>query len=228
MRRDELHDDLLQEEHRQLRAFAEYFLKPDVERGLVLTAHLVVENLLTVMVSTRLVHPTAWLRDSNFQSKVKLARALGLIGHKEENICAVLNKARNALVHKLDPLPDATVKEIARLALGKVRKRPDPSDLNMILRFLVATISAAWLRVSFQKNLAKLRTERRERWLALLKKRLYDNLELLGEDDNSPAMLKTIKEVDAALIREIKTGKQENTESVIETRLKQIIEAGER
>jgi len=178
------------------------------------------------MIASSLIHPAAWLKDSNFQSKVKLARALDLIGNKEENICAVLNKARNALVHKLDPLPDGVILEITRLAFSKARRKPNPSDFNKVLRVLVAKVSVARLRVGFQKNLAKLRAEHRERWLALLKKRLYDNLALLGEDENSPAMRKVLREVDDALVREIKTGKLENTESVIENRLRQIIETG--
>jgi len=201
--RAELHDLLVERDRVELRKYASYLLQPDHNRTLILTAHVVAERLLEGMISTVLVYPDAWLREADFRSKLSLSRALGLIEQREVNICKVLNSARNAIAHNLEPLPDKWRKEMERLAYGRgsgIRWKKDVSkDLNQILRVLLALISSRLLQARFQTNLNKLRKEHGERWKSLWVEKMLANMDLFG----TPEEERLAYEVDLAIAKEL-------------------------
>jgi len=200
---DELHDLLVANDRAQLREYSSYFLKPDHDRTLVLTAHVVAEHLLEGMISTALVHPDAWLRDADFRSKANLARALDLIQAREVAYCKVLNSARNSIAHSLKPLPEKWRVEMERLAYGKGSglrwKKGISKELNKTLRVLLAMIASRWLQAKFRVNLRKLREENKERWGALMTEKLMANLDSLG----TPEEERLAYQVDLQLAKEM-------------------------
>jgi hypothetical protein len=202
--KSDLHDLLVETDRVELRKYASYLLEPDHDRTLVLTTHVVAERLLEGMISTVLVYPDAWLREADFRSKVSLARALGLIEQREINICKVLNSARNAIAHTLEPLPEKWRKEMVRLAYGSgsgIRwKKGISKDLNKTLRVLLAIISSRLLQARFQTHLTILRKDHRDRWKSLWVEKMLANMDLFG---NPEAEKKLAYEVDLLIATEL-------------------------
>ena len=156
------------------------------------------------MISTVLVYPDAWLREADFRSKVSLARALGLIEQREINICKVLNSARNAIAHTLEPLPEKWRKEMVRLAYGSgsgIRWKKDIfKDLNKTLRVLLAIISSRLLQARFQTHLTRLRKNQGDRWKSLWTEKMLANMDLFG---NPEAEERLAYEVDLVIAKEL-------------------------
>lgn len=178
--------------------------KPDPDRSLLLTAHIIVERLIESMLETRLPHPEFWLPNAEFDSKVRLARALGLIVEQEHRACSVLNSARNALAHKLEPLPQKWRVELKRLA--SVVKVPqtdeDPDDFYGILRKVVAIVFGRRNHMLFHHRRARLRDEHGQRWLEIVKQKI-DEAFMSGEFDEELINL----QVDLQIAREVKQRK---------------------
>jgi len=202
--RTELHDLLVEGDRVELRRYASYLLQPDHDRTLVLTAHVVAERLLEGMVATVLVHPDAWIREADFRSKLSLAKALGLIKQREVNICKVLNSARNAIAHTLEPLPDKWRKEMERLAYGRgsgIRwKEGISKELNKTLRVLLALISSRLLQAKFKTHLNKLRQEYGEQWKSRWVEKMLANMELFGNQEEEERLA---YEVDLAIAKDM-------------------------
>ena len=112
------------------------------------------------MIETCLQHPKIWLDSADYRSKVNLAKAMGLIGDKELAICRVLNAARNATAHGLDPLPEKWKVELERLAFGSRRKREvQKRDIFATLEVLIGCIAAPWFYARYYYALRKLREQ---------------------------------------------------------------------
>ena len=199
-----LHDILVREERAKLQKYSACLLEPDHDRTLVLTAHVVAERMLEDMIATRLEHPQVWLREADFRSKTNLARALGLIRERELNICGVLNKARNAMAHTLEPLQEKSRKEMERLAYGKgsglTWKKDVSKDLNQVLRVLMAYLAAPLLQAKFRTHLQKLRNDHRERWHSLWVEKMLANMDGFGD---SATEEKLAQEVDLIIAKEL-------------------------
>lgn len=207
MSQDELRRFLVQQEGPQLRAYAEHLLTPDVERTLIVTAHLVAERLLGDMIATKLPHPNYWLEEADFRARTNLARSLGLIGDDELAICRVLNAARNSIAHQLDPLPEKWATELRRLAFG--RKGQDSSiakgkpGLHAALSQLITRLAAPWLYARMQARLESLRKENGDRWKELMAERLEkepDPENVLVDEVRREAV---VIEVELALAKEL-------------------------
>jgi hypothetical protein len=207
----ELHDLLVEGDRVELRRYASYLLQPDHDRTLVLTAHVVAERLLEGMVATVLVYPDAWIREADFRSKLSLAKALGLIERREVNICKVLNSARNAIAHTLEPLPDKWRNEMERLAYGRASgirwKKGVSKDLNQILRVLLALISSRLLQAKFKTHLNKLRREHGEQWKSLWVEKMLASMELFGNEEEEARLA---YEVDLAISKEVQKKKTQD------------------
>jgi hypothetical protein len=209
--RTELHDLLVEGDRVELRRYASYLLQPDHDRTLVLTAHLVAERLLEGMISTVLVYPDAWIREADFRSKLSLAKALALIEQREVNICKVLNSARNAIAHTLDPLPDKWRKEMERLAYGRASgirwKKGVAKDLNQILRVPLALIASRLLQAKFKTHLGRLRQEHGEQWKSLWVETMLANMELFGNQEEEARLA---EEVDLTIAKELQKEKMQD------------------
>ena len=156
------------------------------------------------MVATVLAYPDAWIREADFRSKLRLAKALGLIERREVNICKVLNSARNAIAHTLEPLPDKWRNEMERLAYGRASgirwKKGVSKDLNQILRVLLALISSRLLQAKFKTHLNKLRREHGEQWKSLWVEKMLSSMELFGNEEEEARLA---YEVDLAIAKEV-------------------------
>jgi hypothetical protein len=203
---EELHKALLAKDYEVLKGYVSGLLNPDPDRALILAAHLVIEQLLGDMIAPSLPHPNIWLDESDFRSRVNLARALGSIGDKELRICRVIGAARNAAAHTMGPLPEKWRTEMERLAFGKkaTRQMPEPSFRETVHELLVPIV-APWLYVRFRSNHQLLRENHKDRWLKLVSERLSANPELAAlveSDPKNPALEALINEVDLIIARE--------------------------
>jgi hypothetical protein len=194
---------LLQGEFEELRKYAGHLLEPDRDRALLLTAHLVTERLLGAMIETALMHPEVWIDDADYRSKVNLARAMGLIGDKELAICHVLNSARNAMAHALEPLPEKWKVELERLAFGSQRKRDgQKKDMAVTLEALITRIAAPWLYARHNHKLQKLREQHAKRWQEIMERKLREKPELLTLDVHDLNFQAVAEEVELELAKE--------------------------
>ena len=198
----------------ELRKYVVHLLDPDPDRALLLTAHLVTERLLGAMIAAALSHPKIWLDNADYRSKMKLARAMGLIGDKELAICRVLNSARNATAHSLEPLPEKWKIELERLAFGPRRKREaQKKDITATLHELIACIAAPWLYIRYHDNLRKLyeqnqhklQEQHAERWQKIMKRKLGEKPELLALDFHDPEWAAAAVEVELELANELRS-----------------------
>jgi hypothetical protein len=167
-----LEQHLIAQESGWLRRYFDHMLSPDGDRSVILTAHAVVERLLGDMISTRLPHPGVWLNEAGFRSRMNLARALGLIGDVEMNVCRVLNSARNNAAHGLEPLPDKWRTEIMRIGGGSGVNKDNPKDLHTALVGLVTRLAGPWLYARVGKAKTDLLDQHRQRWIELAAERL--------------------------------------------------------
>jgi hypothetical protein len=195
---------LLPDECKELRKHAEHLLEPDRDRALLLTAHLVTERLLEAMLETALKHPDVWIDDADYRSKVNLACAMGLIGDEELAICRVLNSARNAMAHALEPLPEKWKVELKRLAFGSQRKRNgQKKDMAITLKALINRINAPWLYARYKHKRQKLwEQQHAERWQKIMRRKLREKPELLTLDVHDPIFQAVAEEVDLELAKE--------------------------
>lgn len=157
--------------------YAASLRNPDPDRSLLLTAHIIVERLIESTLETRLPHPHFWMPTADFNSKVRLARALGLIHEEQHRACSVLNSARNALAHKLDPLPQKWRDELERLSWAvKVDPTKDEGSFQAILRKVVAIVLGRREKMMFNHRRLKMREEHRQRWHELMEQKVHEVL----------------------------------------------------
>lgn len=185
--------------------YGEALRKPDSDRSLLLTAHIIVERSLESMLETRLPHHEFWIPTADFDSKVRLARALGLIREEEHRACSVLNKARNTLAHNLEPLPDKWRLELKRIAsiIKVTDPKEDPDDFYVILRRVVAVVLACRNKRVFEYRRAMLRHEHGHRWLELMKEKIDEEM---SSDENFDEELVSLQ-VDLQVAREVNEAK---------------------
>jgi hypothetical protein len=179
--------------------YGEALRKPDSDRSLLLTAHIVVERLIESMLETRLPHHEFWLPTADFDTKVRLARALGLIREEEHRACSVLNKGRNALAHKLEPLPEKWRVELKRIASVIKSDDKDPNEFLVILRKVVAVVFGCRNKRVFEHRRAMLRHEHGQRWLEIMKEKLHEAL--MSDDKVDEELLQL--QVDLQVAREV-------------------------
>jgi hypothetical protein len=194
-----LTEDYKDEHHKLVEAFG----NRDNDRTAILTAHLISERLLEGMIETMLMHPSVWLKGTDYRSKTNLAYALGLIGDLEFVCCKVLNRCRNSIAHDLEPLPDKWRLELERLTKKegerKGWKHLEPGLIKSLF-VLLATISHAWTHAKFNQNWKQLRQAHGDRWIELYTLKMKDaeqkNLGVLDEINFS-------YETDLELAREV-------------------------
>lgn len=203
---EELIKILLEEESAELKGYNTYFDRADPDRALLLTTHLIVENLLNGLISTQLRQPEVFLKDADFRAKINLARALCVIGPRELTICTVLNKARNEMVHTLKPLAPKWRIELDRLAFGRSGRRKSKKDrrLDETLLELFLIIAACWKHAKFHKKIAELVREHGDRWQTLMMVKIKEHV-LAGDYD--PNDKKLGYEVSLELARELRQKK---------------------
>jgi hypothetical protein len=180
--------------------YGEALRKPDSDRSLLLTAHIVVERLIESMLETRLPHREFWIPTADFDSKVRLARALGLIREQEHHACSVLNKARNALAHKLEPLPEKWRVELKRVA-SVIKPAPDddPDSYYVILRRVVAVVLGCRNKRVFEYRRTRLRHDHGQRWLEIMKHKIDE--EMMSDEKFDEELINI--QVDLQLVREV-------------------------
>jgi hypothetical protein len=167
-----LNKHLIGQETEQLRQYVSHLLTPEGERPIILTAHAIIERLLGDMISTKLSHPDVWLSGADFRSRTNLARALGLIGDRELNLCRVLNSARNSAAHGLEPLPQKWRVEIMRLGCRADAGGLEPKDLREALLNLVTIMAGPWLYAKVGKARVEIIDQHRQRWIEMAEERL--------------------------------------------------------
>jgi hypothetical protein len=167
-----LNKHLIGQESEQLRRYLGHMLAPEGDRPFILTAHAVVERLLGDMISSKLSHPDIWLNEADFRSRTNLARAFGLIGDREMNVCRVLNSARNCAAHGLEPLPDKGRVEIMRLGCRAEASGSEPKDLREALHNLVTRMAGPWLYARVGRAKVEILDQHRQRWIELAEERL--------------------------------------------------------
>lgn len=201
---EELREILLAEEIAEHKRYKTYLLEADPDRSLLLTAHLVIESALASMISTQLHHPEPWLQKANFLSKVNLAKALGLIGSRELAICTVLNKARNEMVHTLQPLSAKWKVELERLAYGssKDRSKKRSPGLGRTLLELFVYIAAASDHAAFNKKIRDLTIRHGDRWVDLMKAKMWEDIRSEKPKSSDNKSLRHY-EVSLQLVREL-------------------------
>lgn len=208
---NELRDMLLKEERKELKNTADRIAKFKQEQVVIVTAHRFVEKLVSDMIATRLVRPDVWLRNADYLSKVKLAKALGMLGQEEYSICCVLGSARIAF-ERLNLLPQNCRAKILRIAYAHFKKQPpkigSQRPFDEIIRLLLAILSAPWLEVRFKKKLYDLRKRYRRQWSGLMNKMLWSNLDLLATDADSPENQRAVEQVDMQLLRGLRAKKK--------------------
>jgi hypothetical protein len=209
-RSNELRDMLLAEDRKELKKTANRIAKSKREKIIIVTAHRFVEKLISDMIATRLVRPDVWLRNADYLSKVKLAKALGMLGQEEYLICHVLGSTRIAFEH-LNSLPQNCRAKILRIAYAHFKKQPpkigSQRPFNEIIRLLLAILSAPWLEIRFKKKLHDLRKRYSRQWSGLMKKNLWSNLDLLATDADSPENQRAVEQVDMQLLRRLRMKK---------------------
>jgi len=163
------------------------------------------------MIATRLVQPHEWLDDADYLSKIKLAKALGILGQKEYSICRVLALARSAF-KSANSLPQKCKTEILRIAYAHFKREPprigSHTPFEEVVRVLLAILSARWLEVRFKKKVYDLRRRYRHRWSSLMKKTLWANLDLLALDADSPENQRAVEQVDIELVKRLRAEKK--------------------
>jgi hypothetical protein len=180
--------------------YGEALRKPDSDRSLLLTAHIVVERLIESMLETRLPHSEFWIPTADFDSKVRLARALGLIREQEHHACSVLNKARNGLAHKLEPLPEKWRVELKRVAsVIKAAPDDDPDSFYVILRSVIAVVLGCRNKRVFEYRRARLRHEHGQRWLEIMKDKIDE--EMMSDEKFDKELINI--QVDLQVAREV-------------------------
>ena len=169
--------ELTGEEGVTVRRYRDFLLRPDPDRNLLLTTHIIVERIIELILETRLPAPAVWIPTADFGSKVRLARALGLIEEEQHRVCSVLNSARNALAHKLEPLDEKWRVELKRLAFGRRKKSAENNkSFQDMLIDLIAIVFASCLHARFHYKRYQLRERYRDRALELLKQKIHENL----------------------------------------------------
>ncbi len=208
---NELQDVLLKEDHKELRRISNRIAKSKREQVIVDTAHRFAEKLVADIIATRLVRSDVWLRNADYLSKVKLAKALGLLGREEFSICCVLASAKSAF-GRLNALPPKCRARILHIAYAHFKKEPPKTDsakpFDEIIRLLLAILSAPWLEIRLKTKVYDLRRRYGRQWSSLMKKTLWSNLDLLATDANSPENLRAIEKVDLQLLRRFKSKKK--------------------
>jgi hypothetical protein len=206
--------ELTDEEGQTVRRYRDYLLSPDPDRNWLLTTHIIVERLIESILETRLSSPDVWIPTADFSSKVRLARALGLIGEEQHRVCSVLHNARNALAHKLEPLANKWRVELNRLAYGRRRKPAnDQNDFSNMAIELISIVFASCLRARFYHKRLQLKHQYSDRWLEVMKQKLHETLTSPIEtaDGLDEELLKL--EVDLQIARESKQAKNKNYDS---------------
>jgi hypothetical protein len=148
------------------------------QRDRTLGAHLAIEGLLESMLETVLPRPKYWMETADYKSKVSLALSMGLIGEKERTICQVINKARNAMAHSVDPLPEKWRIEMHRLAQGLEIHKSDPKDLNKIVMGLMVKITAPFLYTRRRHYIKNVMKNHPDLWNQLLYKKMDERPDL--------------------------------------------------
>ena len=207
----ELQDVLLEEDRKELRKISNQIAKSKREQVIVNTAHRFAEKLVSDMIATRLIRSDVWLRNAGYLSKVKLAKALGLLKREEFSICCVLASAKTAF-DRLNALPQKCRAKILHIAYAHFEKEPPKTDsakpFDEIIRLLLAILSAPWLQIRFKTKVYDLRRRNGRQWSSLMKKTLWSNPDLLATDANSPENLRAIEQVDLQLLRRSKSKKK--------------------
>jgi hypothetical protein len=208
---NELKDILLKEDRKELRKAAYHIQTSQREQTIIFTAHRLAEKLVTDMIAARLLHGVVWLRNADYSSKIKLARALGLLGHEEYSICCVLALARSAF-ERGNSLPQKCKAKIFRIAYAHFKREPprigQQKPFDEVIRMLLAILSAPWLEVRYRKKLHGLRRRYRRQWSSLMKKTLWSNLDLLATNADSPENEKAVEQVDLQLLKRLRTKKK--------------------
>ena len=197
---------LLKEEQERLQNYAAHLMEPDTQRTLLLTAYLVSERLLSEMIETKLFYPSVWLDGADYRDKVNLARAMNLIGEDELRICRVLNSARNAVAHSLEPLSEKWRVEVFRLAFGHSKVENEVSEAEIWRKALVELIiyvAAPWLYAAFQSKHSALRKQHKNRWMELMAEQLQTVPDLNAVVDNATEHKRLAEEVDLLLVKEL-------------------------
>ena len=199
----ELFGQLVQElraDDRSGHRYGESLRNADPDRSSLLTAHIIVERLIESTLETRLPFPDFWIPTVDFGSKVRLARALGLIREEEHCVCSVLNSARNALAHKLEPLPQKWREELKRLSFrAPWEPSEDRDSLQLILRKLVTIILARREHMMFHHRRFMLREENGQRWFEVMKQKIGEAF--MSEDVFDEELLQL--QVDLQIAREV-------------------------
>jgi hypothetical protein len=179
--------------------YGEALRKPDSDRSLLLTAHIVVERLIESMLEHGyLIVSFGYPRQISIQ--VRLARALGLIREQEHHACSVLNKARNALAHKLEPLPEKWRVELKRVA-SVIKPAPDddPDSFYVILRRVVGVVLGCRNKRVFEYRRTRLRHDHGQRWLEIMKHKIDE--EMMSDEKFDEELINI--QVDLQLVREV-------------------------
>ncbi len=201
MDHSQLRKVLLEKEYTELSDYKKILTEPNTDTLILINTHLVIEKLLGSMISTRLMDPDVWLDGSNYRSKSNLAKAMGLIGQRELHICREINKIRNRLAHSLDGINDNWQKDIRSLAYGESENNPNKlKSIDWVSRDLLSSIAGAWLHTKLLDNKRKALAENRERWIEVMKKKLYENIDLLYRDLNSETINSLVNEVDELVL----------------------------
>lgn len=206
----ELVKELTAEEGVTIRRYRDYLLRPDPDRNLLLTTHIIVERIIELTLETRLPAPAAWIPSADFSSKVRLARALGLIGEEEHRVCSVLNSARNALAHELEPLANKWRIEFNRLAYGsRHRSTNNRNDFAKTLIELISIVFGSCLRARFYHKRFQLREQYSDRWRELIKQKIREAW--TSPDESAAALDEELLalEVDLQIARDLKHAKRE-------------------
>jgi hypothetical protein len=107
--------------------FENYFNQTNEQLGQVLSYHLNLEGLLSLMIERAVPNPEALVLDRMmFARKAALCRALGLISHQEYSILQRLNGIRNRTAHRLGYRP--SFEEVHAVVVEAGRAGIDFSD----------------------------------------------------------------------------------------------------
>lgn len=204
---------VLSDDFEDLRELYRHMGEPNRERSLVLDAHLVTEAMLTGMIQTSLKRPEKWLNDASYRSKLNLATAMGLIGDEEHAILCVLNSARNAVAHVLDP-PFERWKhwkvELERLTAKTGKPAEARKDLAAILKDVVCLLTAPWLYAHYYHKRLELRLQHTDRWLEIMSRKLgrRPKLRKAALDLPDEAVRSVIEEVDVELAKQLRDSRR--------------------
>jgi hypothetical protein len=204
---------VLSDDFEHLRELYGHMGEPNRERSLVLDAHLVTEAMLTGMIQTSLLRPEKWLNDATYRSKLNLATAMGLIADEEHAILSVLNSARNAVAHVLDPPSEKWENwkvELERLTVKKRERAEARKDLAAILKDVVCLLTGPWLYAHYHHKRSQLRLQHTDRWLKIMSRKLERRPKLRKAALNFPdeAVQGAIEEVDVELAEQLRDSRR--------------------